>query len=250
MRWLLAGLLLVLRTARAAPHSLEERKAKDSLAQYVARPDRSSGAVSHVGQLLAGCGPIASLSTDYKAAAAGDLITIVVAHSLTSSNAGDGLDRAQLIAPVRDQFPARQDQDRRHSQPARPAVRRNAGGQGPGGFFFELDDYARRAGGGRALERQSGDRSRARDQHEQREANRQAAGSGAARRYRSGKHGRLECDRRSRTRDQGQGRGLERRAAAESGLAGHYAHFEFLTVVRCSLFVVRAAEDHDAEQLG
>lgn len=88
-RWLLAGLLLGL-SATQLYGSKKDEKAKDSLAQYVARLESHASAPSPtLGSCWLDAGRLASLSTDYKAAAVGDLITIVVAHSLTSSNAGD-----------------------------------------------------------------------------------------------------------------------------------------------------------------
>ena len=67
-----------------------KKDAKDSLAQYIARVQTTSPAPSAtLGSCWLDAGRMASLATDYKAMVPGDLITIVVAHSLTSSNAGD-----------------------------------------------------------------------------------------------------------------------------------------------------------------
>ncbi len=81
-------LLASLSTALQA--SRKDSKAKENLAQYIARLD-SQGAVPSMtlGSIWLDAGRMASLSSDYKAAAVGDLITIVVAHSLTSTNTGD-----------------------------------------------------------------------------------------------------------------------------------------------------------------
>ena len=70
--------------------SRKDTKAKENLAQYIARVEtRAPGLSPTSGSVWADAGSMASLSTDYKAAALGDLITIVVAHSLTSTNTGD-----------------------------------------------------------------------------------------------------------------------------------------------------------------
>jgi flagellar L-ring protein precursor FlgH len=53
-------------------------------------------------------GRMASLTTDYKARMAGDLITILVVHDLTSSNTGDvGTDRSFKASSGVDSLPAR-----------------------------------------------------------------------------------------------------------------------------------------------
>jgi flagellar L-ring protein precursor FlgH len=76
--------------AWATKVSRKETKAKNSLAQYVAR---EGGALPTAAVTAGSCwvdsGRMASLGSDYKAAAVGDVVTIVVAHNLTSSNAGD-----------------------------------------------------------------------------------------------------------------------------------------------------------------
>ena len=84
---LLAGMLL-----SAAPlwASKKDAKAKENLAQYIARIEsKGPAAVPALGSCWIDSGPMASLSSDYKAAIVGDVITIVVAHNLTSTNAGD-----------------------------------------------------------------------------------------------------------------------------------------------------------------
>ena len=86
---LLVGLLLGL-SAPPLYASKKDARAKDSLAQYIARLESRGPATSPtLGSCWLDAGRMASLSADYKAAVVGDLITIVVAHSLTSSNAGD-----------------------------------------------------------------------------------------------------------------------------------------------------------------
>jgi len=81
--------LFMVGLARCLPAS--KRDSEDqNLAKYIARvqadPQPSS---TTPGSIWMDRGVMASLATDYKAAMVGDLITIVVAHSLTSSNAGD-----------------------------------------------------------------------------------------------------------------------------------------------------------------
>ncbi len=70
-----------------------KHKAQDpatELAKYIDRVQASAPpAVYGPGSCWVDAGRMASLATDYKAALVGDVITIVVAHSLTSSNARD-----------------------------------------------------------------------------------------------------------------------------------------------------------------
>jgi flagellar L-ring protein FlgH len=91
-RWvprLLAGLIL-LASAASLRASKKDAKAKDSLAQYVARVRADAPVpLPTLGSCWVDSGRLASLSSDYKAAIVGDLITIVVAHNLTSSNTAD-----------------------------------------------------------------------------------------------------------------------------------------------------------------
>src|SRR5208282_161369 len=88
-----------------------------------------------------------------------------------------------------------------------------------------------------SLERQSGGRSRAHHQHEQREADDLFARSCAPRRYRTEQYGRIRQRRRSGTGDQGQRRDLGRGAAAEPGDTRHHALAGFLGVrFRSSIF--------------
>jgi len=88
-RWLLIAMSLASLTT-GLHASRKDRKEKENLAQYIARVD-SQGAVpsTTLGSVWLDAGRMASLSSDYKASAVGDLITIVVAHSLTSTNTGD-----------------------------------------------------------------------------------------------------------------------------------------------------------------
>ena len=68
-----------------------KREAKDnSLAKYLARVQMAQPATPALstGSIWVDSGRMASLSADYKAMAAGDLITIVVVQDLISSNAG------------------------------------------------------------------------------------------------------------------------------------------------------------------
>jgi flagellar L-ring protein FlgH len=88
-RRLLVGLLLSW-SATHAYASKKDSKTQSTLAQYVARMEGAAPApVTTLGSCWIDSGRLASLSTDYKAAVVGDLITIVVSHSLTSSNGAD-----------------------------------------------------------------------------------------------------------------------------------------------------------------
>jgi len=70
--------------------SKKDTREKDNLAQYIAREESKAAVVVPApGSCWIDSGPMASLSSDYKAAVVGDVITIVVAHNLTSTNAGD-----------------------------------------------------------------------------------------------------------------------------------------------------------------
>src|ERR1035441_9893697 len=62
---------------------------KNNLAKYIARVQTAPPAAPtlSLGSLWVDSGPLASLGADYKARTIGDLITIVVAQGLTSSNA-------------------------------------------------------------------------------------------------------------------------------------------------------------------
>jgi flagellar L-ring protein precursor FlgH len=87
VRRLLAGLIVV--CAAVGLHASKKEK-KDSLAQYIAHAQTESAAPAPTpGSCWVDAGRMASLSADYKARAAGDLITIVVVQGLTSSSTGD-----------------------------------------------------------------------------------------------------------------------------------------------------------------
>jgi len=63
---------------------------KDELARYIARLHADLQMSSPTpGSCWVDAGRLASISSDYKAAVVGDVITVVVADSLTASNAGD-----------------------------------------------------------------------------------------------------------------------------------------------------------------
>jgi len=68
-----------------------KRDAQDrDLAKYIARVQGATpSSCATPGSIWRDGGRLASLSTDYKAAVVGDVITIVVAQGLTSTNAGD-----------------------------------------------------------------------------------------------------------------------------------------------------------------
>jgi len=86
---LLLGLLVV---GMAGPLHASRKDAKEnrSLELYIKRVQGEAPApVPMPGSCWVDSGKMAALASDYKAAAVGDLITIVVSHSLTSSNAGD-----------------------------------------------------------------------------------------------------------------------------------------------------------------
>ena len=87
MRFELVALLLLWTPGFLAA---SKREAQDhNLARYIARVQAESPApVSTPGSCWVDAGRMASLASDYKATAAGDLITIVVVQDMTSSNAG------------------------------------------------------------------------------------------------------------------------------------------------------------------
>jgi len=89
-RWLFMGLLAVAATGSLSASKRNPNKDASNLANYIARVQTESpAAVSTPGSCWLDSGRLALLATDYKAALVGDLITIVVADSLTSSNTGD-----------------------------------------------------------------------------------------------------------------------------------------------------------------
>jgi flagellar L-ring protein FlgH len=92
-RFLSVALSWLLITATAGSLYASKRNAHadpNSLAKYIARVETGPPSLTTTaGSCWTDAGRLASLSTDYKAAGVGDLITVVVADSLTSSNAGD-----------------------------------------------------------------------------------------------------------------------------------------------------------------
>src|SRR5882757_4068041 len=107
MRTILAYLLL----ANVAQLSASKRNAPDNtLADYLAHVQMAEGVqpAHTLGSLWADSGRMASLSSDYKARNAGDLITILVVHDLTSSNTGDvSTDRSFKASSGIDNLPGR-----------------------------------------------------------------------------------------------------------------------------------------------
>jgi flagellar L-ring protein precursor FlgH len=91
--------------------SASNRKASENtLAQYLAHVQMSEASLpAHtLGSLWVDNGRMASLTTDYKARSAGDLITILVVHDLTSSNTGDvSTDRSFKASSGIDNLPGR-----------------------------------------------------------------------------------------------------------------------------------------------
>jgi flagellar L-ring protein FlgH len=107
MKTILRCLLLVSATGLSASN----RKTPDNnLANYLAHVQMAEGALpAHtLGSLWSDDGRMASLTTDYKARIAGDLITILVVHDLTSSNTGDvSTDRSFKASSGIDSLPGR-----------------------------------------------------------------------------------------------------------------------------------------------
>jgi len=90
VRTIIVGCLLAASASRLQASKKAPQAESGSLAKYIARVQAGRPVpVPTPGSCWVDAGRLASLSTDYKAAQAGDLITVVVAHSLTSSNAGD-----------------------------------------------------------------------------------------------------------------------------------------------------------------
>lgn len=91
--------------------SASSRTAQDNtLAHYLARVQINEGQTpaTTLGSLWVDSGRMASLSSDYKARVAGDLITILVVHDLTSSNTGAvGTDRSFKASSGIDSLPGR-----------------------------------------------------------------------------------------------------------------------------------------------
>ena len=107
MRTILVFLLLV----NVTPLSASRKKAPDNtLTDYLAHVQMSEAAppTHTLGSLWTDNGRIASLNSDYKARSAGDLITILVVHDLTSSNTGDvSTDRSFKASSGIDNLPGR-----------------------------------------------------------------------------------------------------------------------------------------------
>ena len=108
MKMVLCCLLLVSTTSLSA----SKRSSSDdsNLAKYLTRVQMSEALppAHTLGSAWSDNGRMASLTTDYKARMAGDLITILVVHDLTSSNTGDvGTDRSFKASSGVDSLPAR-----------------------------------------------------------------------------------------------------------------------------------------------
>jgi flagellar L-ring protein precursor FlgH len=84
------SILFLLLVMTVSPLYAAKRNTKDSLAKYLARVQTAppTAPVLSTGSIWVDGGRLASLSTDYKAMATGDLITIAVVQGVTSSNAG------------------------------------------------------------------------------------------------------------------------------------------------------------------
>ena len=91
--------------------SASNRKSSDNnLARYLASVQMAElpPPPHTLGSAWSDSGRMASLTTDYKARSAGDLITILVVHDLTSSNSGDvGTDRSFKASSGIDSLPGR-----------------------------------------------------------------------------------------------------------------------------------------------
>ena len=107
MKIALCCLLLVSTTSLSA----SKRSSPDNnLAKYLARVQTAEALppAPTLGSAWSDNGRMASLTTDYKARMAGDLITILVVHDLTSSNTGDvGTDRSFKASSGVDSLPGR-----------------------------------------------------------------------------------------------------------------------------------------------
>lgn len=102
------GCLLV---AAAGWSSASDRRANDAnLDKYVARVRTAEAppAVQTLGSIWVDSGRMASLSTDYKARSAGDLITVLVVQDVTASNSGSvGTDRSFNASSGIDSLPGK-----------------------------------------------------------------------------------------------------------------------------------------------
>ena len=91
--------------------SASNRKSPDNnLAQYLAHVQMAEGTLTAhtLGSLWVDNGRIASLNSDYKAHTAGDLITVLVVHDLSSSNTGAvSTDRSFKASSGIDNLPGR-----------------------------------------------------------------------------------------------------------------------------------------------
>ncbi len=107
MKMMLCCLLLVSATWLSASN---RNSPDNNLAKYLARVQMAEAPppAHTLGSVWADNGRMASLTTDYKARAAGDLITILVVHDLTSSNTGDvSTDRSFKASSGIDSLPGR-----------------------------------------------------------------------------------------------------------------------------------------------
>ncbi len=186
----------------------------DSLAKYVARVQMAQPAAPalSLGSVWVDSGRMASLSADYKAMIAGDLITIVVVQDVTSSNAG-------AVSTGRT-FSASSGVD---SLPGKLKV-------GGAANLLGLHSAETLSGKGQASSTTSVTTTLAGRVVAVLASGNLVieAGGRAQGRYWTEQHGRFEHDRRSGTGNQGQRRDLGRGAAAASGAARHPAHSEFL----------------------
>jgi flagellar L-ring protein FlgH len=90
----------------ASDHSSQD----NNLAKYLARVQMAEAPppAHTLGSAWVDSGRMASLTTDYKARTAGDLVTILVVHDLTSSNTGDvGTDRSFKASSGVDSLPGK-----------------------------------------------------------------------------------------------------------------------------------------------
>jgi flagellar L-ring protein precursor FlgH len=107
MKIALCCLLLVSTTSLSASKG---HAPDNNLAKYLARVQMAEALppAPRLGSAWSDNGRMASLTADYKARMAGDLITILVVHDLTSSNTGDvGTDRSFKANSGIDSLPAR-----------------------------------------------------------------------------------------------------------------------------------------------
>jgi flagellar L-ring protein FlgH len=107
MKIALCCLLLLSTTSLSAS---KKNSPDNNLAKYLARVQMAEALppAHTLGSAWSDNGRMASLTTDYKARMAGDLITILVVHDLTSSNTGDvGTDRSFKASSGVDSLPAR-----------------------------------------------------------------------------------------------------------------------------------------------